>query len=190
MILLSAVMIYVGPLAPFALAQFQWSQRIASAGSLPEGELTTGLTLDTNANCYVTGWFDGTNNFGGITLTNHSTGGGSDIFVAKYNSSGTLQWVQPAGQSAGNVNYGRAVGADTNGNIYVTGGYGLGVRSNSFGFTISWATNISVVVQACTNLANPVWTPLATNPLVGGTNYFSDPEWTNYPRRFYRITTP
>ena len=123
MILLSAVMIYVGPLAPFALAQFQWSQRIASIANLPSGILDIGLALDTNANCYVTGWFDGTNNFGGITLTNHSTGGGSDIFVAKYNSSGTLQWVQPAGQSAGNVNYGRAVGADTNGNIYVTGGY-------------------------------------------------------------------
>jgi hypothetical protein len=66
-------------------------------------------------------------------------------------------------------------------------GYGLGVRSNSFGFTISWATNLSIIVQATTNLANPVWTPLATNPLVGGTNYFSDPKWTNYPGRFYRV---
>jgi hypothetical protein len=43
------------------------------------------------------------------------------------------------------------------------------------------------LVQATTNLANPVWTPLATNPLVGGMNYFSDPKWTNYPRRFYRV---
>jgi hypothetical protein len=68
--------------------------------------------------------------------------------------------------------------------------YGLGVQSNGFGFTISWATNLSIIVQATTNLANPVWMPLATNPLVSGTNYFSDPKWTNYPRRFYRITTP
>jgi hypothetical protein len=66
-------------------------------------------------------------------------------------------------------------------------GYGLGVQSNSFGFTISWATNISVIVQATINLANPVWTPVATNPLVSGTNYFSDPKWTNYPGRFYRV---
>jgi hypothetical protein len=69
-------------------------------------------------------------------------------------------------------------------------GYGLGVRSNSFGFNISWATNISVVVQASTNLANPVWTPLATNPLVSGTNYFSDSKWTNYHSRFYRVRSP
>ena len=109
-------------LVPSAQAQFQFSQRVASAASLPEGEPNTGLALDTNANCYVTGWFDSTNNFGGSTLTNQSIGG-SDIFVAKYNASGALQWAQQAGQSAGNVNYGRAVGADTNGNIYVTGGY-------------------------------------------------------------------
>ena len=74
--------------------------------------------------------------------------------------------------------------------IILGNAYGLGVQSNQFGFTISWATNISVVVQASTNLSNPVWTPLATNALVDGTNYFSDPNWTKYPRRFYRITTP
>ena len=66
---------------------------------------------------------------------------------------------------------------------------GFGVQSHGFGFTISWATNLSVVVEAATNLANPVWTPLATNPLVNGTNCFSDPYWTNYPGRFYRIVS-
>jgi hypothetical protein len=24
----------------------------------------------------------------------------------------------------------------------------------------------------------------------GGSSYFSDPEWTNYPGRFYRLTMP
>ena len=69
-------------------------------------------------------------------------------------------------------------------------GYGLGATSNEFGFTISWATNISVVIEACTNLANPIWNPVATNTLVNGTNYFSDPQWTNYPGRFYRLRSP
>jgi hypothetical protein len=104
-------------------AQFQWSQRIASANSWPEGEPNAGLALDTNDNCYVTGFFDDTNNFGGVTLTNQSTGG-SDIFVAKYDSTGALQWAQRAGGSAGNFNYGRGIGTDTNGNIYAAGGYG------------------------------------------------------------------
>jgi hypothetical protein len=66
----------------------------------------------------------------------------------------------------------------------------FGMRTNQFGFTISWATNIPVVVEACTNLANPVWNPVATNTLTGGSSYFSDPQWTNYPGRFYRIRSP
>ncbi|HXJ57072.1 MAG TPA: leucine-rich repeat domain-containing protein [Verrucomicrobiae bacterium] len=73
--------------------------------------------------------------------------------------------------------------------LILTGANGnnnFGVRSNRFGFTISWATNLSVVVEACTNLANPLWTPLATNALVSGTNYFSDSTPPTLPRRFYR----
>jgi hypothetical protein len=65
---------------------------------------------------------------------------------------------------------------------------GFGVRSNQFGFTISLATNIPVVVEAATNLSNPVWLPVRTNTLVGGTSYFSDAAWTNFPQRFYRLT--
>jgi hypothetical protein len=66
---------------------------------------------------------------------------------------------------------------------------GFGVQPGGFGFTISWATNVSVVVQAATNLANPIWLPVSTNTLTGGTNYFSDPQWSNYPGRFYRLSS-
>jgi len=66
----------------------------------------------------------------------------------------------------------------------------FGVRTDHFGFTISWATNIAVVVEACTNLASHDWRPLQTNALTSGTNYFSDSAWTNYPSRYYRIRSP
>jgi hypothetical protein len=66
----------------------------------------------------------------------------------------------------------------------------FGVQPGGFGFTISWATNVSVVVEAATNLANPVWNPVSTNTLTGGTNHFSDPQWMNYPGRFYRLRSP
>jgi hypothetical protein len=113
-----------GPSATPSQGQFLWSERIASINTTwPSGEPNVGLALDTNDNCYVTGWFDDINNFGGVTLTNQSTGGGSDVFVAKYNSTGALQWVQRAGGTAGGQNNGRGIGVDTNGNIYVVGGY-------------------------------------------------------------------
>ena len=50
----------------------------------------------------------------------------------------------------------------------------LGIATNGFGFVISWATNASVVVQACTNLATPVWFPVQTNSLTNGSCYFSE----------------
>ena len=47
-----------------------------------------------------------------------------------------------------------------------------------------------VVVEACTNLAQPFWTPVGTNTVMGGPIWFTDPLWTNYPTRFYRLRTP
>ena len=73
--------------------------------------------------------------------------------------------------------------------MVLNNGTSLGVQNNAFGFTISWATNISVVVEACTNLASPVWVPLQTNALANGSCSFSDPQWTNFPSRYYRISS-
>jgi hypothetical protein len=47
-----------------------------------------------------------------------------------------------------------------------------------------------VVVEACTDLAHPIWSPLQTNTLAGSSSYFSDPQWTNYPARLYRLRSP
>jgi hypothetical protein len=45
-------------------------------------------------------------------------------------------------------------------------------------------------VETSTSLADPIWTPVGTNTLTSGSAYFSDPQWTNYPARFYRIRLP
>ncbi len=71
-----------------------------------------------------------------------------------------------------------------------TGDTSFGVRTNQFGFTISWASGWVVVVEACASLANPIWSPVGTNTLAGDSCYFSDPDWTNYPARFYRLRWP
>jgi hypothetical protein len=68
-----------------------------------------------------------------------------------------------------------------------TGGASFGVQNNQFGFNITGTSGLVIVVDTCTNLANPIWTPVATNTLTSGTSYFSDPQWTNYPGRFYRL---
>ena len=71
--------------------------------------------------------------------------------------------------------------------LILTSSPGPGVRNSQFGFTISWATNAAVTVEASADLANPVWTPVATHTLTGGTADFIDPDWAAYPSRFYRL---
>jgi hypothetical protein len=66
----------------------------------------------------------------------------------------------------------------------------FGTPANQFGFTIAWASSQTVVVEACTNLSNPVWQPVQTNTLTTGAAGFSDPQWTNHPARFYRLRSP
>jgi hypothetical protein len=66
----------------------------------------------------------------------------------------------------------------------------FGVQANQFGFTITGISGLVVVVEACTNLVNPAWSPVGTKTLTGGSSYFSDPQWTNYPTRLYRLRSP
>ena len=69
-------------------------------------------------------------------------------------------------------------------------GTGFGVQADQFGFTVTATNSFIVVVEACTNLANPDWSPLQTNTLNSDSFYFGDPEWTNHSVRFYNLRMP
>ncbi|MCX6894885.1 MAG: leucine-rich repeat domain-containing protein [Verrucomicrobia bacterium] len=76
-----------------------------------------------------------------------------------------------------------------------TNNVSFGVQTNQFGFNITGSSNLVIVVEACTNLVNPVWSPVSTNMLdtfigTNGTSYFSDSQWAIYPARFYRLRSP
>ena len=63
----------------------------------------------------------------------------------------------------------------------------FGVRTNQFGFIATWATNLSVVVEAAFDVVSPSWFPVQTYTLTNGLFYFSDPQWKNSPTKFYRV---
>jgi PKD repeat protein len=71
-----------------------------------------------------------------------------------------------------------------------TGKSSLGLRSNQFGFNVTGNPNNPIVIEASTNLFTSGWTLLFNGNVTNGQVYFSDPSWTNYPKRFYRIRTP
>jgi hypothetical protein len=64
----------------------------------------------------------------------------------------------------------------------------LGFSNGLFGFNVSGSSSQTLVVEGSTNLLN--WTPLQTNVLGEALWYFSDPQWTNYPARLYRLRSP
>jgi hypothetical protein len=66
----------------------------------------------------------------------------------------------------------------------IGGGGSVGVQSGNFGFTIAGVANQTVVVEASTNLVD--WQMVWSNGLSGASATFTDPQWKNYPARFYR----
>jgi hypothetical protein len=66
----------------------------------------------------------------------------------------------------------------------------FGVHTNRFGFNIIGTADIPLVVEACAGLSSGFWARLQSCTLTNGSIYFSDPEWTSYPVRIYRIRSP
>lgn len=72
-------------------------QSVITAGG-SEGDQCHRIAIDAAGNAYLTGWFRTTTDFGnGISLTAKASGGGHDIYFAKYNTSGICQWAHRAG---------------------------------------------------------------------------------------------
>ena len=77
------------------------------------------VAVDRDQNCYVTGHYQSTDarfDQDGPLLNR----GGYDVFVAKYDSGGALQWVRTGGGTG--YDYGHGIGVDRAGDCYVTGG--------------------------------------------------------------------
>jgi len=124
-----------------------------------------GIAVDASGNVVVTGYFQGTINFGGGSLV--SPGGGDDIFVAKYSSTGGHLWSKNFGDLANQEALAAAV--DTTGNIFITGmfkgtlNFGCGsISSNGTNYSDAFLVKLSSS-GACQ------WSKLFTspNPVVG-----------------------
>ena len=94
-----------------------WTARIGAISA----DIGYGITLDDNENVYVTGQHTGNATF--FNTSNSSvftlSGSSSELFLAKYNSSGTLQWATRVGSTSGDIGY--SVSTSSNGDVYVVG---------------------------------------------------------------------
>jgi hypothetical protein len=70
-----------------------------------------------------------------------------------------------------------------------TGKAGVG-QTSPVGVSVVGTPNIPFVLETAANVTTGPWTSLQTGTLTNGSVSFTDPEWTNYPSRFYRIRSP
>ena len=83
-----------------------------------QADRANAVATDGSNGFYVTGDFTGTATFDGLSVT--STGpNASDIFLAKYNTNGVIEWLHHAGGTHADIGY--SVGVDQAGNSYVSG---------------------------------------------------------------------
>jgi hypothetical protein len=93
--------------------EFLWA-RMGGGSQVDRGY---GVAPDGDGNCYVTGHYQSTDaDFSGTKLP---TRGDYDVFVAKYDRDGKLQWIKTAGGKG--YDYGHGIAVDPNGDIVVTG---------------------------------------------------------------------
>ncbi len=89
------------------------------------------MAIDTNDNVYISGTFMSPSiTFGATTLTN---AGSRDIFVAKYSSSGNVEWAQRAGSPGWEISEGMTT--DASGNVYLTGSFENTISFGSISLT-------------------------------------------------------
>lgn len=110
--------------------------------------------------------------------------GGTNVF----NLDGTTSYYLPGMSGWGPTYEGRPTALWLP--LIQTGTNGPSVKTNEFGFNISWASNIIMTVQATTNLTTTNWTAVQTSLVTNGLLRFNDTNWTSYPQRFYRIMWP
>ena len=106
----------------------QWTKQLGSSGL----DSANGITIDSSGNVYVTGV-----TFGGLDW--NTSAGANDLFVVKYNSSGTKEWTEQLGSASSDSANG--VATDSSGNVYVVGG----TKGNLNGISNSGRTDAFVI---------------------------------------------
>lgn len=135
----------------------------AAGGGAPS---IANMTRDASDNLLLVGTYDGSINFGGITLPNS---GGTNIFFAKLDKDTQPIWV--LGASSSEMDEGEDIAADSDGNVFICGyagdemtvaGEDVGVPGHVTGFLVklrdngggSWAeTAATLGVSSCQGVA-------------------------------------
>lgn len=96
---------------------WEWASTSGTTASAP-GNQVLDITTDNSGNVYMIGRFYGAITVGGFSLPAPV---GSDIFIAKYNAAGVIQWLIKHTPPTGYNEVGQVITVDADGNIYIGG---------------------------------------------------------------------
>ena len=114
-----------------------WARKATGSGGINTGQ---SVAVDASGNCFVTGTFEGSVNFSGVVL---NSAGGDDLFLAKYDNTGTLLWVRDFG-GTGNDS-GRGVSVDASGKCLVTGSFSGSISASTNNLTSNGGQDLLVL---------------------------------------------
>ncbi len=138
-----------------ATGVYQWA--VKAGGSASDRPMS--LKTDANGNSFITGYFYGTATFGSFNIT---SSGLQDIFIAKYDNTGTCVWVRSAGGTQSDI--GNGITLDGAGNVLVTGQFTGTATFGGFNLT-SMNGSTDVFTTKLDGNGNFLWAKKGSGPL-------------------------
>ncbi|NBR87310.1 MAG: hypothetical protein EBS84_03310 [Proteobacteria bacterium] len=129
-----------------------------AGGGSGGGGSGNGIAVGADGFVYVCGYFNGDIEFGDLALKNS---GFNDIFVARYDANGELDWVRQIGGPGDDA--ASAIAVDTQGNSYVVGGFEDRVRF-SRNITLGSAGLMDSFIVKLDNTGRTVWAQRSGGP--------------------------
>jgi uncharacterized membrane protein YqhA len=136
-----------------ASGNFVWAKSMGGS----QDENAKSLVLDSNANVYLGGYFNGTADFDpGIGTSSFVSAGNQDAFITKLDTSGNFVWAKTIGGS--NPDGVNTIFLDAVGNIYTTGWYTYSVDFDPNGTIFNLTGDFrDIFISKLDALGNFVW---------------------------------
>lgn len=140
-----------------AAQSLAWAKRAGGAAPVSNLDVAEAICTDNAGNSYVTGYFSGPATFGPgeANETTLAGAGGQDIYVAKYDTDGSLLWARSAGGTQNDQ--GNGIWVDGAGNSYVTGRIGRFTTFADFGGGVTLTDWEGFFVAKYDNNGNALW---------------------------------
>lgn len=137
---------------------FEWAKQVGGSGN----DVSKGLAIDKNGNCYTIGYFSGTADFDPGPNIYHltSTGNNTNIFIQKSDKFGNFVWAKQMRGIIFGGGYAYSISIDSLGNVYTIGAFfgtiDFDPGPNDY-FLVSDENNPDIYIQKLDASGNLIW---------------------------------